>query len=96
MDIFGAFFQIMLLLGYIYAHVLIRFIPFPWQARIHIVALLAALTVLIIHAFAVALALPLNSWKDFDVDKPMRHLFLVLLTSIGLPFVVLSSTSPLL
>ena len=96
MDIFGAFFQIMLLLGYIYAHVLIRFIPFPWQARIHIVALLAALTVLIIHAFAVAPALPLNSWKDFDVDKPMRHLFLVLLTSIGLPFVVLSSTSPLL
>ena len=75
------FFQIALLLGYLYAHWLSR----TTRPRIHLILLLLALATLVIPAIT-----PTNS------TNPVRTIFLNLTLSIGLPFLLLASTSPLI
>src|ERR1700738_233724 len=80
------FFQTMLLLGYLYAHALTRSkINTRWPTRTHLLVLAAALVTLAAPAFT-----RINS------THPVRAIFLILATSIGLRFLLLASTSPLL
>src|SRR5690242_1600627 len=82
------FFQVVLLLGYLYAHLLThRFGPRA-QGWIHEALLVASLLALPI--------LPKNSWKPAGPEHPALHILEVLLLAVGLPFFVLSATSPLL
>jgi SAM-dependent methyltransferase len=82
------FFQVALLLGYFYAHALAsRFHP-RTQGRIH-AALLAA-------SFLTLPILPKSSWKPSGPEAPAWHILLLLTVTVGLPYLVLSSTSPLL
>lgn len=80
------FFQLLLFLGYTYAHALGK-LPRKVQALLHASLLLAALYFLPI--------IPLESWKPIGSEDPGSRILLLLLASVGLPYFVLSSTSPL-
>src|ERR1700685_1084868 len=80
------FFQTTLLLGYLYAHWLNRS-TFTRRRRSLHVALLAAATA--------TLALPVLQSLN-GTAHPVTTIFTTLATTIGLPFLLLASTSPLL
>jgi len=83
-----AFFQVALLIGYSYAHLLQRVASLRQQTLIHGAVLLAA-----------ALVLPLKvsgALGPPDTAQPVFWLIGVLTLSIGLPFAALSATAPLL
>jgi hypothetical protein len=82
------FFQVVLLLGYFYSHLLSRTFSAKIQSRVHAVLLGASLFVLPI--------LPKASWKPTGVESPTPHILLLLALTVGLPYFLLSSTSPLL
>jgi SAM-dependent methyltransferase len=81
------FFSVMLLLGYLYAHwISVSFTP-ARQAVIHILLLTVALLVLGIHTSPSPAAVTYH---------PALTVFRVLATVIGLPYLTLSATTPLL
>jgi SAM-dependent methyltransferase len=82
------FFQVLLLGGYAYAHVLAtRFTP-RRQAAIQLGLVAVSLLLLPIT--------PHDSWKPGAGDNPVVSILRLLLITLGLPYFVLSSTSPLL
>ena len=82
------FFQVVLLLGYVYAHWLLRSFRPRAQARIHLTLLAVSVLVLPI--------LPKDSWKPSGPEAPMLHILGLLAVTVGLPYFLLSTTSPLL
>jgi len=82
------FFQIMLLAGYAYSHLLVTKVKPRRQMIIHLCLLAAALVVLPI--------VPKDSWKPDPGDQPTIRILLLLTATIGLPYFVLSTTGPLL
>lgn len=82
------FFQMLLLGGYAYAHLSIRQFPPRGQVVVHLALLLAAVVLLPIT--------PAERWKPDTVDAPTLQILLLLTATIGLPFFVLASTSPLM
>ena len=82
------FYQTALLAGYLYARLLTRYLSSQWQAYAHISLLTASLVLLPIG--------PGNRWKPFAVDHPALLIIWMLAATIGLPFLTLSATSPLL
>jgi len=82
------FFQISLLAGYAYAHALTKFAKAKTQMLIHGGLLLVSCALLPI--------LPNVSWKPTAVGDPTLRILELLAATIGLPYFLLSSTSPLL
>lgn len=82
------FYQIALLLGYLYARLLTAHLPPRLQALTHIVLLLGSLALLPIG--------PGERWKPSVADDPAWRILVTLTATIGLPFVALSATTPLL
>src|SRR5215831_3801894 len=82
------YFQIVLLLGYLYAHLLTHLFAPRTQGWLHAGLLGASLLMLPI--------LPKDSLKPAGPEHPALHILLVLAVTVGLPFFLLSSTSPLL
>ncbi len=82
------FFQVLLLGGYAYAHFTSRFLSARKQALLHAALLVAALACLPIT--------PSESWKPVGSDLPMARILFLLLATIGMPYLVLSSTGPLM
>jgi len=82
------FFQIMLLFGYLCAHVLTRSLGRRAQGWLHTGLLAASLLTLPI--------LPKESWKLLAPQHPALQVLCVLGLTVGLPFFLLSSTTPLL
>lgn len=82
------FFQVTLLGGYLYAHLLTRVGSRLRQLIIHAGVLLAATVML-------PLGLP-EGWSPPAADAPTGWLLLALAASVGGPFFVLSSSAPLL
>ena len=80
------FFQVVLFLGYAYAHGLTR-LPRRWQWLIHGILVVAALSVLPLS--------PSPDWKPTGNEDPATRILLLLLATVALPYFVLSSTSPL-
>jgi SAM-dependent methyltransferase len=81
------FFQIVLLLGYLYAHWLHRKLHGRLQAMVHIGALAVSCAALPI--------LPNPSWKTAG-GAPSLKILALLAVTVGLPYFLLASTSPLL
>lgn len=82
------FYQTVLFLGYLYAHFLSsKFNPHR-QIQIHAV-------LIVISMIALPIALPENSFPPTDSD-PTLWIMWTLVLAIGLPFFVVSTTSPLL
>lgn len=80
------FFQVVLFLGYAYAHGLTR-LPLRWQWIIHGMLALVALCVLPMS--------PSPDWKPTGTEDPTLRILQLLLATVALPYFVLSSTSPL-
>lgn len=89
------FFQATLLLGYLYAHWMVR----HGRVRLHLALLSAALAALALRGLPKGLAGSMGIELHFNLsasDYPVSTIFAMLAASIGLPFLVLGSTSPLL
>lgn len=81
------FFQVLLLGGYLYAHLITTRLRPGAQVALHFSLLLASL--LFIRA------LPPDSWRPPNSEAPAFRILLLLAVNVGLPFFVLSATSPL-
>jgi hypothetical protein len=81
------FFSVMLLLGYLYAHWLSARLRRRAQAIVHVAVLTAALLILGVHVRPNPFAATYH---------PALTVFRILATLVGLPFLALSSTTPLL
>jgi SAM-dependent methyltransferase len=82
------FFQFVLLLGYLYAHALIRYLNPRMQMAVHSILLGAS-----------ALALPIYpnaAWKPSGTEEPTLAILFLLALTVGLPYFLLSTTGPLL
>lgn len=82
------FFQAVLLLGYLYAHLLTKISRPGTQAIVHSAFLAVSILVLPI--------LPKSSWKPEGFSDPSLHILSLLAFTVGLPYLLLASTSPLL
>ncbi len=82
------FFQLLLLGGYAYAHTISRHLRPRTQAIVHGAILLAALLTLPIT--------PGDYWKPHAVGDPTWHILALLTVSLGLPYLVLAATGPLM
>jgi nitrate/nitrite transporter NarK len=82
------FFQLLLLAGYLYAHCLIRYLKPKQQFWVHGSLLILSLATLPI--------VPSAMWKPSGGDDPTLRILLLLGATIGLPYGLLSATSPLL
>jgi SAM-dependent methyltransferase len=82
------FFQICLLAGYLYAHFLSILVRPRKQVIVHVGLLVLSLAVLPIY--------PSRHWLPKAGDDPTLAVFMVLGSCIGLPYTLLSSTSPLI
>ena len=81
-------YQVMLLAGYCYAHAATRWLGVRRQAALHAVLILLPLLVL-------PIAVP-TGWNPPSEGNPIPWLLAVLIVAVGLPFFVVSATSPLL
>jgi len=82
------FYQTALLFGYLYARLFTRYLAPLAQALVHTALLLLSLFLLPIG--------PSNRWQPLSSTQPTWHILAMLTATLGLPFVVLSATSPLL
>lgn len=82
------FFQAVLLLGYLYSHLLAENFRARTQGRIHAVLLAASLLTLPI--------LPKITLKPAGPEHPAWHILVLLGLTVGAPYFLLSATSPLL
>lgn len=82
------FFQVVLLLGYAYAHALCRGLRPRTQAAVHLALLALALAWLPL--------VPDAGWKPTAAGDPTWRILGLLGTSVGLPYLLLCATGPLL
>jgi hypothetical protein len=83
------FFQVMLLLGYLYAHWLTRDDAPRWRRHFYLASLAVAVVLLIMHR-------SMPAALSRDSTHPVSTIFVTLTLTIGLPFLLLGATSPLL
>jgi hypothetical protein len=81
------FFQVALLAGYFYSDLVIRKLAPRAQATVHTVLLLASLAFLPITVS--------EAMKPTDATEPVGRILLLLAVTIGLPYLMLATTGPL-
>src|SRR4051794_7254530 len=82
------FFQMVLLLGYLYSHAVVRYLRPRTQMVLHVCLLVVSVAVLPIY--------PSAAWKPTGGGEPTLQILGLLAVSIGLPYFLLSTTGPLL
>jgi len=80
-------FQVLLFAGYAYAHLTTQYLSPRHQGYLHVALLMLALITLPIT--------PDPSWKPTNSDWPVLKIILLTISSVGLPYFILSSTGPL-
>jgi hypothetical protein len=86
------FFQLALLLGYLYSHATTRYLKPKAQAILH-----SALLMISVLLVPILIGLPGSSgWKPEDEKAPLLRILLLLGGTIGLPYMMLSTTGPLI
>jgi spermidine synthase len=91
------FFQVFLTGGYAYAYWLISRISTKKQTWMHISLLVISLSLVVAFGFLWPSPItPDASWKPTSVATPIQDIFKLLLVSVGLPFFLLSTNSPLM
>ena len=91
------FFQVALLAGYAYAHATTAWLGVRRQAALHLALLLTPFAFFALNY--VTLGRPLTVSRagiDGSLDNPVPRLLLLLVTSVGVPFFVVSTSAPLL
>ena len=81
------FFQLLLLAGYGYAHVIVTLLSVKRQAIVHCCLLLLALAALPIT--------PDPSFKPIDADLPILRILMILAFTVGIPYFAVVSIRPL-
>ena len=81
------FFQLVLLAGYFYSDTLIRRVGARKQAIIH--------TALLVLSLALLPIVPSEAFKPTEASDPVGRILLLLAATIGLPYLMLSTTGPL-
>ena len=81
------FFQSALLAGYAYADVITRWLSIKRQAMLHT-------ALLIVAAFMMPIIVA-GHWKPTGDEEPISRILLLLAATIGLPYFLLSTTTPL-
>ena len=90
-------FQVLLFAGYAYAALISIKLKSKYQAISHIAFLLgSALLMMLLTVFWHSPILPSGSWAQPDTQAPIRQIALLLISTVGIPCVLLSATSPLL
>ena len=90
------FFQTALVLGYAWAHLLSARLCPRRQRDLHLLLVAAALALLAWHAARWPSPLtPPDTARPLDADAPTASVLALLVSAVGLPFVVLAATSPL-
>jgi len=82
------FFQMELLAGYFYAHAVVRYLKPKTQVTLH--------TVLLLISIATARIYPQMSWKPTGSEEPTITILKLLVLTVGLPYLLLSTTGPLI
>lgn len=82
------FFQVMLLVGYAYAHFVTTRLPIRVQGAVHIALLIGSLLCLPIT--------PGGSWKPTGDEDPTLAILVLLGIHVGIPYLAIASTAPLL
>lgn len=82
------FFQVVLLAGYAYAHLVATRLSPRRQMIVHLIVLAAAVALLPI--------VPSDRWKPASEGNPTLQILLLLTACVGLPYFVLATTSPLM
>ena len=82
------FFQVALLAGYAYAYAITLPLPVRRQAQLQLAILVASVLLLPIA--------PSDTWKPADASDPTWRILGLLAVSVGLPYVALATTTPLL
>lgn len=82
------FFQLVLLAGYFYAYCLIRYVKAKQQFAIH--------STLLLVSFAALPIVPAARWKPAGAGDPTFGILILLAATVGLPYLLLAATSPLL
>jgi len=91
------FFQVALTGGYAYAYWLTRRFEPKRQVTIHLslIGLTVLLLVVLSHLWPSPIT-PRSTWKPDTIALPVLHVFKLLAISIGLPYFILASNSPLM
>lgn len=90
-------FQLLLLAGYIYSHLVTTRLPLRRQFLVHGILLsIAAFTVIALSAVWPSAITPSLAWKPSQNEHPVANVCFVILVSTGLPFFALSTSAPLL
>jgi hypothetical protein len=82
------FFQMILLLGYLYSHAVVRYLKPRMQMFVHLGMLIISLIALPVY--------PSAGWKPIGAEEPTLRILGLLAATIGLPYFLLSTTGPLL
>ena len=82
------FFQTSLLAGYLYAHLAVKGLTPRVQVLVHIALLAASLVALPV--------IPSAGWKPMGNEDPSWRILGLLTATLGLPYLLLSATSPML
>lgn len=91
------FFQVSLTGGYTYAAWLVRRVPLKWQGWIHLALLAVSLAALAILGIGwPSPVMPDAGWRPSSVETPIADIFKLLLASVGIPYFLLSTNSPLM
>lgn len=91
------FFQSVLLLGYTYAHLVVRKLDNQKQAFVHIAVASAAILVLLLQFLSNGTPLyPSVYWRPTGTEDPGIQILLLLAFTVGIPYFVVSTTAPLL
>lgn len=91
------FFQLLLVAGYLYAHLIGTRLGARAQVIVHLALVLGCAALM--GALALIWKSPIMpgaNWKPSAADFPILRILLLLTVSVGLPYFVLSSTGPLL
>lgn len=90
------FFQLLLLVGYFYSHVIVRRLGRRRQAWVHGILLTVALALLLVNGMTWRTPItPGDRWAPQSDRPPLVQILVTLTVSVGLPYVVLSTTTPL-
>lgn len=90
-------FQTLLFAGYAYAHAIsTRLLP-ATQFKVHVALVVASVAFILATATMWPSPItPGGGWKPTNPDHPVTGIMVLLIASVGLPFIVLSGTAPLL
>ena len=82
------FFQVALLGGYLYAHVLVKRLSSRAMLMTHLALIAASLLCLPV--------MPSEAWKPTDASQPVLKILVLLAATVGLPYMTLATTSPVI